>query len=93
MTLQNFPNPFNPSTTISFSLPRDAASSSAELQIFNSRGQLIRSESLPLDGTSSTHSFVWDGTDKNRATMASGLYFYRVKAGKFTASKKMLLMK
>jgi hypothetical protein len=93
IVLRNFPNPFNPTTTIQFSIPQDAGASMAQLQIFNSRGQLIRTEQMPLDAEQTMHSYTWDGTDANRAPMASGLYFYRIKAGNFTASKKMLLMK
>lgn len=93
IVLRNFPNPFNPTTTIQFSIPQDAGASEAQLQIFNSRGQIIRTEQMPLNAEQTMQSYTWDGTDANRAPMASGLYFYRIKAGDFTASKKMLLMK
>jgi hypothetical protein len=48
---------------------------------------------VPLDGEQSLHSYTWDGTDAHNTIMATGLYFYRVKAGHFSASRKMLLMK
>ncbi|UCE17298.1 MAG: T9SS type A sorting domain-containing protein [Gemmatimonadota bacterium] len=86
---QNYPNPFNPETTIQFAIP---ISSHVSLTIFNITGErvkgLIEGEWAP-----GYHSIRWDGTDEYGKTVSSGVYFYRIKAGDFTASKKMLLAK
>ncbi|MBU8869633.1 MAG: T9SS type A sorting domain-containing protein [Gemmatimonadales bacterium] len=86
---QNHPNPFNPITTINFSLPR---ASSASLKIFNLRGQLV---STLIEGTiaAGPHQAVWDGKDAGGRSVASGTYFYRLEAGDMVQQKKMLLLK
>ena len=102
--LINYPNPFNPSTTISFSVPQ--TSSFVTLEIFNIKGQKVRtlSPSLchpePLDKfrTGSVEgrgkmSVVWNGLDTSGKPVASGIYFARLKAGKVEMNRKMLLMK
>ncbi|UCD64186.1 MAG: T9SS type A sorting domain-containing protein [Candidatus Zixiibacteriota bacterium] len=86
---QNYPNPFNPSTTIRFTLPRR---SDVKIDIFNILGQrivTILDEARPAG----QHSVVWDGTDENNRPVSTGLYFYRIKAGDYTDSKKMLMLK
>ncbi|MDF1543773.1 MAG: T9SS type A sorting domain-containing protein [bacterium] len=85
---QNYPNPFNPLTTISFSLPRQ---SDWEIEIYNITGKLVRQ----FRGSSGAGqvSFDWDGTAKGGTTAASGIYFYRLKASDFSATKKMVLLK
>ncbi len=84
---QNYPNPFNPSTTIRFSLPE---ASNWDLVIYNVSGQLVRH----YTGTSIGYVDVtWDATDRAGLPVASGVYFYRLSAGDFTATRKMLLMK
>jgi hypothetical protein len=86
---QNFPNPFNPSTTIDFVLP-DAVP--ARLAIFNVHGVLVR---LLADGTFSKglHRMVWDGRDKSRTPVASGVYFYRLDFGGSQTTRRMVLLK
>ncbi len=86
---QNFPNPFNPATTIQYSLPQ---STSIELAIYNNRGQAIRtlfSGSQP----SGVHFLVWDGKNNRGQDVASGIYIYRLKSGRFLESKKMILIR
>ncbi|MFQ5630912.1 MAG: FlgD immunoglobulin-like domain containing protein, partial [bacterium] len=86
---QNYPNPFNPSTTIRFSLP---TSSTVELAIFNSRGQLIKTLAkgqMPIGN----HQITWNATDDYGRHVASGLYFYRLRAGDFVAQLKLLLLR
>ena len=81
---QNKPNPFNPSTTIDFSIPEE---SRVVINVFNLTGQKIASlkdEFMPLG----RHSVVWDAKG-----MPSGVYFYTIKAGKFSQTKKMLLLR
>lgn len=85
---QNYPNPFNPTTTISFSLPR---ATDWTLTIVNVSGQVVKrfTGSSPAGEVSLT----WDATDMNGLTAATGVYFYRLDAGEFSASRKMVLMK
>jgi len=86
--LGNHPNPFNPNTTISFSLALDDAEN-AMIEIFNIKGQKIRQYPILNDQTSIT----WDGTDKSGKTVSSGIYYYKMVAGKYNSIEKMLLMK
>lgn len=87
---QNYPNPFNPATIIKFDLP---VRSNVTLTIFNVLGQkvktLLANESLPAEH----HSRTWDGTTDDGHTAASGIYFYKIEAGTFVQTKKMVLMK
>ena len=83
----NYPNPFNPATSISFSLPNP---SNWSLKIYNVVGQLVKS----FEGYSSGEvSVTWDGKDSDGYEVASGIYFYRLNAGNFSATKKMVLSK
>ena len=86
---QNFPNPFNPSTTISFDLPEPAR---VEIDIYNILGQLIRSfdfNHLPAGN----HEVVWNGKDSHNNGVPSGIYIYQARLNENTISKQMLLMK
>lgn len=87
--VSNYPNPFNPSTTISFTLPSAAH---AELAVYSVTGQKVRTI---LSGklTAGVHSAVWDGKDETGKTMSSGVYLARILSGKQSATGKMLLMK
>jgi hypothetical protein len=86
---QNYPNPFNPSTVISFQLPVD---SEASLKIYNLNGQLVK---LLVAGKleAGRHKVVWDGKNEAGVPVASGVYVYVLKAGDFTAQRKLVLMK
>jgi hypothetical protein len=85
----NFPNPFNPTTTISYNLP---ASGKVKLGVYNLRGQLVRT--LVNEAKSAgDHKVVWDGKDERGNTMSSGIYFYRLDTGKHSETRKMMLMK
>jgi len=99
MNLSNYPNPFNPSTTISFDLTAKDAKS-AKVEIYNIKGQKIKTldccnSFAAASGSCRTHSqtVVWDGTDSNNKPVSSGVYFYKLKAGDFEKTRKMLLMK
>ncbi|MGD8782668.1 MAG: T9SS type A sorting domain-containing protein [Ignavibacteria bacterium] len=87
--LSNFPNPFNPETNISFSLPVDQE---IELSIYNLKGQLVR-QLISGQFTSGDHSINWDGADNEGKNVSSGLYLYKLKTGDHEYSKKMLLLK
>jgi hypothetical protein len=80
---QNYPNPFNPTTSIAFSLPM---ASDYTLTIFNVSGQTITT----FEGANEAGNVVldWDAND-----LASGIYFYRLDAGSFSETKKMVLLK
>ena len=84
-----YPNPFNPTTTLSFDLPESAL---VRLDIYNVKGQLVRSlvrEDLPKG----THSVIWNGLDNSNRPVSSGVYFYKLNAGTKTLTRKMMLMK
>lgn len=85
----NYPNPFNPETTISFTLPVSGATS---LKIFNLKGQLVRNL-VNADMTAGTQRVVWNGTDDSNKPVSSGLYFYQINNAGKTITKKMLLAK
>jgi hypothetical protein len=86
---QNYPNPFNPSTTIAFYLPERAR---VCLSIYDVRGSLM---STLVDRTypRGHHSVRWDGTDANGRLAGSGIYFYRLRAGKSEIARKMILLR
>ncbi|MFH1373066.1 MAG: FlgD immunoglobulin-like domain containing protein [bacterium] len=86
---QNYPNPFNPTTTIGFSLPQ---SEHVTLEIVNIQGQIVRTL---IDEVRSAghHHIEWDATSDAGNKLASGVYFYRLKAGDNIDSKKMTLLK
>ena len=85
----NVPNPFNPTTAISFSLEN---AGQVTLEIFNVKGEKVRTlVNEHFEATS--HSVVWNGKDDLGKTSASGVYFYKMRTGSFTSTKKMVLMK
>jgi hypothetical protein len=81
---QNYPNPFNPETTIEFGMPDDAQ---VKVTVFNVLGQVVTSL-VDSEMPAGYHVVTWDASD-----MASGVYFYRIQAGEYTATKRMVLMK
>jgi len=85
----NYPNPFNPETTISFSL---ASAEEVNIEIFNLKGQLVRSL-LFTDLPAGEHKVVWNGRDDRGSSVSSGVYYFRMKSGKFSSTRKMVLMK
>ena len=87
--LRNYPNPFNPCTKIPYNLPEQAVIS---IEIYNLRGNLVRTlwRGSQMAGQ---HVINWDGTDNNGANVVSGIYFYKLQAGKFINIKKMLRIK
>ncbi|RMG94891.1 MAG: T9SS C-terminal target domain-containing protein [Chloroflexi bacterium] len=91
---QNYPNPFNPSTTIVFSLPYNSPTGQARitLQIFDITGRKVRTL-IDSDLPAGNHVVQWDGTNDAGQPVSSGLYFYRLNAGKFQQTRKMLLLR
>jgi hypothetical protein len=87
----NYPNPFNPTTSILFSVD-SSSSTPVSISIYNIRGQLVRS--LVDDVfTSGEHSVVWNGTDNNGISVGSGIYFYRFTADEYVQTRKMIMIK
>jgi hypothetical protein len=86
----NFPNPFNPETTLSFSLPK--AEKDVSLTVYNSKGQKVKTLYSGA-AESGSHSLVWKGQDDAGKSVASGVYFYRLETQGKTLSHKMLLLK
>ena len=89
---QNFPNPFNPSTVINYTLPQSANLINTRLEIFNLLGQKVRTL-VDTRQASGTHAVQWNGTNDSGKLLASGLYVYRLQAAEFVDMKKMLFMK
>jgi hypothetical protein len=85
---QNFPNPFNPSTSFSLSLPE---ASDYSIRIFNITGQAVKSYSGHLEA--GIHTIVWDGRNEQGSSVASGVYFYKAEASGFTETRKMMMLK
>jgi hypothetical protein len=83
------PNPFNPQTTLSFSLP---SASHVRLAIYDVRGRLV-TMLLDEDRGPGRHDVVWDGRDSKQRPVTSGVYLYRVEAGGFVETKRMVLVK
>jgi len=85
----NFPNPFNPSTTIIYTIPQTA---NTNLSIYNLKGQLVKT--LVNDTVNvGEHRVVWNGTDNNGQSVSSGVYFYRLTTNGHSETRKMMLMK
>jgi hypothetical protein len=86
---QNYPNPFNPTTSIAFGL---SAPAHVSLRIYDAAGRLVR---VLVAGSrpAGTYSELWDGRDSSGHAVASGIYFYRLNAGAFESTKKMILLR
>ncbi|NQV17824.1 MAG: T9SS type A sorting domain-containing protein [Armatimonadetes bacterium] len=95
----NYPNPFNPETTIYFEFNTENTEGT-ELIIYNLKGQEIRKYSIfreqsqaPYGAGNNQSSIVWDGKDEKNKSVSSGIYFYKIKSGYKSISRKMLLLK
>jgi hypothetical protein len=87
--LPNYPNPFNPTTTIKFSLPEAAHTS---LAIYNTKGQKIHTI-VNGELSAGSHSFVWNALDIHANPVSAGIYFYRLSSSTGTITRKMVLSK
>ena len=93
MLYQNYPNPFNPTTTIEFDVPEVAGKiPRAAVQIFNLLGQRVRTIERGIHDAG-RYSVTWDGMNEHGERVASGVYFYRLLAGEFASTKKMVMLK
>ena len=90
----NYPNPFNPDTWIPYYLPREA---DVTIKIYNSAGKLVRTLKLGRQSAGiyldKDRAAYWDGRDSFGEKVASGIYYYTLQAGEFSATKKMVIMK
>lgn len=86
----NYPNPFNPETSISFDLTRN---DTVSLSVYNVRGQLVKTLIDNETLEKGNHLRVWNGTDNQERTVGSGVYFYRLQGEKASQTRKMLLLK
>jgi hypothetical protein len=86
---QNYPNPFNPTTTIRYDLKEN---SDVVLQIYNLLGQNIRTL-VNARQEAGYREVVWDGRNNVGNAVASGIYIYRIEAGNFVQTRKMVLMR
>ena len=94
LLLQNYPNPFNPETWMPYQLSKD---SPVSVSIYNTTGQLVRTLSLGFQSAgfynSRERAVYWDGRNALGEPVASGVYFYTLTAGEYTATRKMLIRK
>ena len=92
--LANYPNPFNPETTIEFSIKgKNNKIVDTKLSIYNIKGQKVIALINDKLNTGETYSVVWDGKDKTGSRVSSGVYFYKLETNDFVKTKKMILMK
>ena len=86
---QNYPNPFNPTTTIQYEIKE---AGNVSIEVFNILGQKVKTL---VDGyhNADNYSLIWNGTNNNNEGVSSGVYFYKMQAGRYTSTKKMILMK
>jgi subtilisin family serine protease len=85
----NYPNPFNPQTTISYSVKN---TSLVSIEVFNLKGQKVRTLVSETKATGS-HSVLWNGLDDTGIAVSSGVYFYKMTSNGYTSTQKMMLMK
>ncbi len=86
---QNYPNPFNPETNINFDLPRK---SMVSIKVYNVLGQEIITL-VDQELSAGKYNVIWDGQTQDKEKASSGVYFYKIKAGNFTKTHKMVFLK
>lgn len=86
---KNYPNPFNPSTTIDYSVPRK---SKVNLSVYNVLGQKVATL-VNTEMAAGKYRAVWDGKADNGSTLSSGIYFYKFEADNFVKTSKMVMLK
>ncbi|MBP7310207.1 MAG: T9SS type A sorting domain-containing protein [Candidatus Cloacimonetes bacterium] len=85
----NYPNPFNPETTISYSVKENLP---VNIEIYNLKGQKVKSL-VKETKAAGNYKVAWNGTDDNNRPVSSGVYFFKMNAGKYSSTKKMIMMK
>jgi hypothetical protein len=86
---QNYPNPFNPSTTVSYALP---AASDVRIAVYNVLGEQVATLANGVQ-EAGFYTVQWNGVDSHGQHVTSGVYFLTMRAGEFTAMKKMMMVK
>ena len=86
---QNFPNPFNPMTTIEYDLPKNAM---VDINVYDIRGRFVKNI-LKSFQTSGHKSIQWNATNYHDESVSGGMYLYIIQAGNFRQTKKMILLK
>jgi len=89
VTVRNYPNPFNPETTIAFNLPK---AEHVKIKIYNAQGRLVRNLFDGM-GNAGQNQQIWDGTDNDGHQTGSGVFFYKLYHGTNVIGKKMVMMK
>lgn len=84
----NYPNPFNPETTIQFQMEKAAP---AHVTIYNQKGQIVKN--YAVQATQGINNLHWNGMDDSGKSVSSGVYYFRLKSGTYSSTKKMVLMK
>ena len=92
IALRNYPNPFNPETKILFNLDNNEIKS-AEIEIYNLKGEKVKTIKKFTKEGETTYSTVWNGKNDSGKKTGSGIYFYRLKTNKRTIIKKMIMLK
>jgi hypothetical protein len=85
----NYPNPFNPSTTISFAIPEDTP---VKVRLYNIKGQMVKelcNKTMPKG----RHKFIWDGKNQNGKAAASGIYLIRLETKDKVITQKAMMLK
>jgi len=90
LAISNFPNPFNPRTSVSFQMPSRGV---ADIRVYDAAGRLVRTLVAGAEFDAGRHEAVWDGKDDAGRGVAAGVYFSRIIAGGREASAKMVLLK
>jgi len=92
--LANYPNPFNPETWIPYQLNQE---SEVSLSVYSSEGKLVQEIDLGLKSAgnyqTTERSIYWDGRNTNGESVSSGVYFYRLQAGDYSQTRKMVILK
>ena len=86
---QNFPNPFNPETKITFTITERQ---NVSIKIFNIQGELVKTL-LTKEFQKGDHEVVWNGKNEFGEQQPTGIYFYEMRSGSFTQAKKMILLR
>jgi len=89
IVLENYPNPFNPQTSIRYSIPKETM---VNISVYNLRGQRVKTLVNSVHGAG-RHEVIWNGTDELGQTVSSGVYFYRLITPDNVVDRKMLLLK
>ncbi|MDO9577683.1 MAG: DNRLRE domain-containing protein [Candidatus Cloacimonadales bacterium] len=89
--LRNYPNPFNPETTISFLTTENTENT--EILIYNLKGQIVKTFLIHNPSSIIPNQIIWNGRDESNNPVTSGIYFYRIKTDNSIRTNKMLLLR